>query len=525
LWRNPELELAQQWKRDTRPTVAWARRYDEFFDHTMAFLDRSLAERDRTAMERERERRAKLRRAQWTAVVLGTLLVLASGLAVVALRERARAEQNLGLARQAVDESLSSADRDPARATADVPQVEEFRRELLGKAQQFYQAFMQQAPDSERSRRDLASAHFLLGQINRMLDKPEEATRQYQDAIGRFEALARAAPRNGDYRAALANAHNWLGETLRPFPARAADATQAYDRAIQLQQALVAEHGDNGVYPKELARTLNNRGILRASANDAAAAEKDFRDAIALLQPVAGGDDRAAQELARAYNNAGGLLYADSARGRNVRDLWERAIAIDERLAAKDPGNREYKFELAQFCGNLAALLHEQGDDAEADRRSRQALQLFESLARVPPSLGIHRADAHNLRATILQAQRAGDSEREYAEALALFEQLREDPAARRLSDFHERFGDLLLNLAAFPGTGGPEADRRLLSRASAAYEQLVEEIATSGSRGDAQLALDTLARIISGLPEPDRGRLARARDRLLRKLNGPAAR
>ena len=179
----------------------------------MAFLDRSLEQRDREDADRERERRAKLRRARVVAGVLATFLAVAVSLAYFAWRENARAEINLALAREAVDESLSSADRDPARVGADVPQVEEFRRELLAKAERFYTAFMNQEPRSEASGRDLAFAHFRLGHINRMLERRDEAAREYQDSIARFDALRAAYPANLEYRAALANAYNWLGET------------------------------------------------------------------------------------------------------------------------------------------------------------------------------------------------------------------------------------------------------------------------------------------------------------------------
>ena len=40
LWRDPELELGLQWRRDNRPTAAWAARYDPAFDRAMDFLDR-----------------------------------------------------------------------------------------------------------------------------------------------------------------------------------------------------------------------------------------------------------------------------------------------------------------------------------------------------------------------------------------------------------------------------------------------------------------------------------------------------
>jgi len=517
LWRNPELELARRWREENRPTAAWSQRYDAHFDRAIAFLDRSLEARRRFETEREHERRAKLRRVQWTAGVLATLLALAASLAFVAWRESIRAEANLELARGAVDESLSSVDRDPARVAADVPQVEEIRRELLAKAERFYVAFMNQAPNNEKSRRDLALAHFRLGHINRMLEKRDEAAKEYQDAIARFESLANAFPATAEYRAELGNAHNWLGETWRPVAARYADAERAYGLAFLLQQKLTQDAPDDAQYRSELARTHYNRGVLRGSraeptAEAFRAAEADFREAIGLLEPLAASSDRAAEELARAYNNLGSLLADDAERADEVRLLWERAIGIDERLVAGARDNREYKLELATFCSNLAAMLNERGAVADADRRSRQALGLLEELTHIAPSLVIARADAHSLRGLITQARDAVSAEGEYSRALELLSDGRRDPALRRHPEFYQRFGDLLVNLAAFPqGPRDGGRGRRLLSRAVGVYAELAADVAKSGSAGDAALANEQISRILPALPQHDRGRLAGA--------------
>ena len=534
LWRNPELELAQRWKTDNQPTAAWAARYDMAFERAMAFLDRSLEQRERERAERERERRLKLRRVQVAAGVLAVFLVVAVSLAYIALRESQRASRNLALAREAVDESLSSAERDPARVGADVPQVEEFRRELLVKAETFYRAFMSQEPRSEASRRDLAFAHFRLGHINRLLEKRDEAAREYQEAIARFEGLASDFPANPEYRAGLANAHNWMGETLRPAPTRFADAERAYNSALLLQQTLVEQNVAGAERKQELARTYYNRGILRytrglepGQERLIEAAEEDFRAAIRLLEPLTDSSDRAAQELARAYNNLGGLIDQTSPdKASEVRELWERAIAIDERLSNKDPANREYKLELAYYCNNLAVLLHDQGDFDGANRRSRQAVDLIESLARVAPSLAILRADAHSLRGMILEGRDGPGARDEYEAALELFEQMRADQNVHRVPEFHLRFADLLLNLAEFPGSPTEVARARvLLARAVGAYSDMTARIAASGSRTDAQTALEHLKRVMDGLPEAERAGLNASYEQLQRRLDDGAGR
>jgi tetratricopeptide (TPR) repeat protein len=526
LWRNPELELARVWKNETRPTAAWAARYDNNFARATAFLDGSTRAWETAIAAEERARRQTLRRAQYAAVVLGTMLVVAVVLAVIARRASERAEANLQLARAAVDESLSSADRSSARVGADTPDVEELRRELLSKAERFYEAFMYQEPGTEESRRDLAMAHVRLGHIHRLIARPVDAEREYKDGIDRLAALTADVPKP-EYRSALGNAYNWLGEVLRPQAGRAADAEQAYNKAYEIQQPLAGEAGASNEYREELARTLYNRGILLSGAPETAdRAQSDFRQAIAILEPLSTWNAQAEQELARAYNNLGSLLSADPARATDVEALWERAIAIDLRLLAADPENREYKFELATYAGNLAAMLNERGDRAAAEQRSAQAVRLMEELSEVAPSIAVARADAHSLRGIILAASNAEAAEREFATALDQFSAMATDPKLGHSPDLHLRLGDLLLNLASLARTvRGGDGAARLLPRAISTYLDIVESMAGSPNTADARVALDMIAGVMPEVREPDRSRLAERFRGLNAKIGSAAQR
>jgi tetratricopeptide (TPR) repeat protein len=411
LWRDPELELALRWQQETRPTAGWAERLGPGFDRAMAFLAGSEAARTRERTEREQQRRRKLQVARSVAAVLAVLSLGAMALAYVAWQENRRAGANLGLARAAVNQMLSSAEVDPASAGADVPEMAEFRRELLGKAKQFYQEFLKQDPRGAELRQEMALAHFRLGHISRMLEKPAEAEAEYGQAIAQLAALDRERP-NAAYRQALANAYNWLGETLRAVAGRRGDAAKAYEQALQLQSALVAADGANAGYRQELARSHYNRGILRASADQSdattfGAAEKDFRDAIRLLEPLAAQQTSgAAQELARASNNLASLIAEDESRTAEAAVLYDRAIGIHEQLIKHDPEDRQVKLELAQFQENDAELARVAGDFDRARRRNQGSLALLDDLLRPAPSLGLERARQHPHRGRLTRRDR-----------------------------------------------------------------------------------------------------------------------
>lgn len=526
LWRDPELELALRWKQDTQPTAAWALRYGDTFDRALAFLDASEAERARERTERQQQRRRKLRLARGLAAVFGVLFLGAVGLAYFAWAENARAEGNLRLARAAVDESLSSADIDLASAGADVPQMTEFRHNLLAKAKTFYEQFLAQNPRGIELRREMALAHYRLGHIGRMLERRDDAQAEYEKAIAQLESLEREQPSPAQ-RQALANAYNWLGETLRPLPGRRADAAAAYERALALQSALAGGDASPSVR-QELARTYYNRGILRGTADDltpdaAKAVEDDFREATRLLEALASNRDTpaAAQELARAYNNLGSFVGNDDARLADASGLYDRAITIHEGLVKTDPANRQYKLELAKFLNNDAEVARVAADYERAGARNTRALSLLDDLLRPAPTLGIEHADAHSLRGRILASAGAPEAEAAYRQSLDLFDELDHDPAARRLAAFHLRFGDLLLNLAALVKEGGSDRSRRLLTDAVTHYIAHADASLASGARADAQLVLDNLSQLLPELGARDRQAIIDPYRKLEQRLSG----
>ena len=453
--------------------------------------------------------------------MLAALFLLAIVATVYALRESARAEANFWMASKAVDESLSVVDRDPQRVALvgpDDPQLEALRRDLLTRAQRFYLEFIKQKPDSLDVREGLAYAHFRLGHINRSLDEADQATRQYTLAINQFANLIAEHPARNEYRQALGNAYNWLGETLREASGRSADAKPAYDRAVEVQQALHQGSPDNPDYLAELARTFSNRGILLGANDDPhelSLAKADFRQSIGLLEPLAsqGQNPTYLQSLARSYNNLGSLVAGlEEPQLEEAHDLYERAVMIHEDLAKRMPDNRDFKIELVKFYNNIADVARERAQFAEATTRNRQALTLLEDLAQPAPMIGIDLADAHNLRGRIVEATAPRDAMQEYRHSLEMFQRLENDPRAWRVQEFHWRFGDLLVNLAVFsrerPNVNGLRA---LVSEATERYLAIARRIAESGTPGDAQNTLEIFEQVMPQLSERDRGGLVAA--------------
>lgn len=528
LWRNPELELGLRWRRDARPTEAWAGRYHGSFAEAMDFLDRSEQEQRRLEAEREAQRRRTLRQTQWAAAVLAALLVLALASTWWAWSENVRAERNLALAREAVDEALTSASTDPSKVADDAPELIAFRRDLLGKAERFYTEFVLQEPNSQAVRRQVADGHLRLGHIQRMLDNPSEAERHYRRAIHQYQLLGGGSPGHVRESRALADTYNWLGETLRPFAARAADAGSAYDEAIALQQRLVAERPEDADATRDLARTHNNRGILRWERTEAPGeamfreAEAEFRRSMALLEPLArtGANQEASHELARVLHNLATLLTLDRTRLAEVRELFERAAQTYEALHAADAANREYALALAVLNNNLAELLRRLGEPARALERSDRAMDILQTLGRRAASVAIHEADSFTIRGRILEPRDRSAALAAYAEAYRRFESVARGEQLGLNPDLELRFNDLIVNLAAFARQRpGDREGRRLLAHAGDSYLRMGREIAINGTPSQVHGVSENVARLWSELSASDQRALLEPYQELRRQL------
>src|SRR5262249_36511847 len=154
----------------------------------------------------------------------------------------------------------------------------------------------------------------------------------------------------------------------------------------------------------------------------------------------------------------------------------------DEALVRAEPGNRALAFELAQFSNNAADLLRSSGDVDGAQARSGRALELLEALVRPLPLLGIEHADASELRRRILPSRASAGALAACQQWRETFARLTSEGRAARLPRFHERFGDLLLNLNKLVQEHPADAGgHQLLMQALTFYFGLADRSLASG--------------------------------------------
>lgn len=409
-----------------------------------------------------RHKRQRLLQARAALAVLVLFLAGTSVLGLMARSERNRARQNLALAKQAVDESLSSAGQRQAQEFADSPDFDAFRNQLLTKAAAFYRSFTREDSGNVALRTDAAWGHARLGDVNRLLGKFPQAIHEYQTAIAGFQSLANQYPHEAKYPEALGYCHNWLGETVRaeikdpaaPDPSLARQALQEYNAALLYQQALHTAAPTHRDYTQELARTNYNRAIVEDGEGDRGYAEADFRVSLGLLQAITGPHDaesvsqpspNPAEDLARVEND---LAYLLAQKGQNpeARALYEQAIGRMKMLTAASPEDRGYRYELAEYCKNEALLLLQMKDLAAASDRTHTALDLIETLANPAQSVSLDEITLLQMRSEILLDQGSKEALDESERERELLTELESGAMAQGHPLFHVMYWNLAVN-------------------------------------------------------------------------------
>jgi tetratricopeptide (TPR) repeat protein len=341
---------------------------------------------------------------------------------------RRRAEENYQKARAAVDILAQVG----GEGLEDVPQMEQWQREVLERALEFYEGFSDQDSADPVLRHETGRAYARVGTIQRMLGRHDRAEEAYRKALAVFERLAAEFPGEAAYRHELAASHTDQGELLRTTGGPTRQAEDHYDRAIQLEEALAATSPGEPSYRHELARAHNNRGILRQhTPGHLGEAAADYDRVIELLRDLSdrpGAEPAWRADLARGHINRG-TLHRQAGELKDAEADYGRAAELLEQLLqeAREGGDhrykvREYRFRLGTTQTNLGNLLRARHRPDDAAAGYRKARALFTQLSAEFPRIHLYRKELG--RSWDGEGNVLADAGR-YAEAEAAFGQAR----------------------------------------------------------------------------------------------------
>lgn len=92
LWRPPDLQLALNWRDESRPNVAWAERINPAFERALVYLNTSEKEYLAEEENKLRMQRRQLKRSRIMALVLGSAAIISLGFMILFFMQQMQAE-------------------------------------------------------------------------------------------------------------------------------------------------------------------------------------------------------------------------------------------------------------------------------------------------------------------------------------------------------------------------------------------------------------------------------------------------
>ena len=180
------------------------------------------------------------------------------------------------------------------------------------------------------------------------------------------------------YKAAF---YNTAGNTANHISGMHKETEEYFTKAIEIREKLAQKDPDR--YEPDLARSYNNAGALYYAQGQSKKAEEYFTKAIEIREKLAQKDpDRYEPDLARSYNNAG-VFYDNLGQSKKTEEYYTKAIDIYERQAKKDPDR--YEPDLAASYNNASDFYNNQGQSKKAEKYHKKAIDIREKLAKKNP--------------------------------------------------------------------------------------------------------------------------------------------
>jgi tetratricopeptide (TPR) repeat protein len=259
-------------------------------------------------------------------------------------------------------------------------------------------------------RNSYASTLFRMG-------RSDEAASQYQAAIRAATALREKDPGNPSFRAALAAAYRGLGQTQQEGK-RLQEAQSSFRSAIEIFDSLAQTAARNINTQMNLALACIDLGRVLRDLENLGPAEQQFRRAISILEKIMPGsrDHRVLSNLGIAYNRLADV-YRLQGNAKLALVTYSRVEPIAELLLQKDPRNSAAYLIRAESASRMG-LIHETSQDWPAALTSFQKAVAIDSeiAARDPGDLRAksNLASSHyrvcQVRFRLLQYEAAFDS-------------------------------------------------------------------------------------------------------------------
>lgn len=294
-----------------------------------------------------------------------------------ALQAKSRAITNLQHAHAAVDRLFESAEDE----LSGVPNSDRFRHDLLEDALVFYQALLQETPEDDSLRYDLAVALNRVADINHRLGSGTHAESASLRAFNYFQQLAKKYPDSPQYQFELAQI---IGDRSEICLARTGrrDHAEAFARQrIRLLSGLLGRYPNRSQYQAELALAWSSSGRLLSEMGSYEEALESLDQAMMIWEKIIPNSNTAdySSGLAGTHQRLASVYMST-----NQLEEAEQHLTRARHYLLGDPRPTS-QLLLAEVERNQAQLLVSAGDLRRAITRLVRAIEICKQLTNASP--------------------------------------------------------------------------------------------------------------------------------------------
>ena len=300
----------------------------------------------------------------------------------------------------------------------------------FGEARSFYERLIELSPTVEH--------HFKYALLLQSLNDFEKARRLYEEVLQALRELAKQNPEA--YKPDVAKILNNLGVLLSDTN----DLKQArdyYEEALQIRRELAVQNPE--AYLPKVATSLNNLGVLLHNTNDLKKAQDYQEEALQIHRELAKQNPEAyLPDVAGSLNNLGNLLR-DTNDLKKAQDYQEEALQILRKLAQQNP--EAYLPNVATSLNNLGNLLRNTNDLKKAQDYYEEALRILRKLAQQNPGAYLPKVagSLNNLGNLLCDTNDLKKAQDYYEEALQILRELAQQNPKAYLPDVARTLNNL----------------------------------------------------------------------------------
>lgn len=350
--------------------------------------------------------------------------------------QRELAERNFELAEANFSRALLAIDGFLVQVASvdlgEIPQMAARRRQMLAKAAELFRDLPTEKSDDPRARYLSARQKGRQAEFNALLNRSRDAENSYLEAISDLQLLHDEFPNDKGYRQELARNVNNLGVLYKDMQVFT-EASRQLERAQKLRKDL-ADSDRTPDALNELAETNYNRGmVLQRLPGKQAEAERVLLEALALREELLawnadkeGSEDRkAGYEKAKAMtqNELGRVAYRLN-RIPDAERIFTETIGTQEQLIQEHP-EPSHKRLLARTRNNLALVLWKTAQRrTSAESLFTQVLKDLRQLTLDHPEAPAYQDDLGKVNrayaALLVESKRLDEAEKSCRKALEI---------------------------------------------------------------------------------------------------------